>query len=107
MSRLSASPAIRRRKQAQVERDGHEVVADFVGHVRGHLAQVGQAVLPGQFAVLDLQLVGQLLHLLAQGLVRLLQPQRGRVPGRQTVCRSAFSSSNSGSGDTGAVMVRS
>ncbi len=70
-------------QQAQVERHGHEVVAHLVGDVRGHLAQVGQAVLPRQLAVLRLQLPGQLLHLGAERLVRLLQPHRGRVPGGQ------------------------
>ena len=70
-------------EHAQVERDRHQVVAHFVGHVRSHLAQVGQAVLAGQLAVLDLQFGGELLDLVAQRFVRLLQPQRGRVPGRQ------------------------
>ena len=46
-------------QQAQVQRDGDQVVADLVGNVRGHPAQIGQAVLPGQLAVLDLELLGQ------------------------------------------------
>ena len=32
-------------QQAQIQRDRHQVVADFVGDVRGHLPQVGQAIL--------------------------------------------------------------
>ena len=78
--RVAAHPAA---EHAQVERDRHQVVPHFMGHVRGHLAQVGQAVLAGQLAVLDFQFGGELLDLVAQRVVRLLQPQRGRVPGRQ------------------------
>ena len=54
-----------------------------MGHVRRHLTEVGQPVLAGQFAVLDLQFVGQAAHFAAERLVRLLQAIGGRVPGGQ------------------------
>ena len=62
MSRLPESSGNAPPQQAQVERHGDEVVADFVGDVRGHLSQLGQAVFPRQLPVLLLQFVGQLLH---------------------------------------------
>ena len=84
-------------EHAQIERYRHEVVADFVGHVRRHLTEVGQAVLAGQLAVLDLQFVGELLDLVAQRGMRLFQADGGRVPGGQDVCRSALASNVVGS----------
>ena len=54
-----------------------------MGHVRGHLSQIGQAVLAGQLAVLDLQFGGELPDLVAQGIVRLLQAKCRRVPSGQ------------------------
>ena len=67
-------------QQAHVERHRDEVVADFVGDVRRHPAQVGQAVFPGKLAILDLQFVGQPADFLAQRLVRVLQLHRRRMP---------------------------
>ena len=70
-------------QEAQIQRDGHQIVADLVGDVRCHLPQIGQAILPRQLAILDFQFVRQPLDFLAQGFVRLLQAQRGVVPSRQ------------------------
>ena len=44
---------------AEIQRHGHEMIAHFVCHVRGDLAQVGEPVLPSQFAVFRFQFVGQ------------------------------------------------
>ena len=54
-----------------------------MGHVRGHLPQIGQAIFARQLAIFRFQLVGEAAHFLPQRVVRLLQPQRGAVPGRQ------------------------
>ena len=54
-----------------------------MGHVGRHLAEVGQPVLARQFAVLDLQFIGQPAHFAPQRFVGLLQSIGADVPGIQ------------------------
>ena len=57
--------------------------------VRCHLPQIGQTILPCEFAILDLQFVRQPLDFLAQCLVRLLQRAGRSFQAANTVSRSA------------------
>lgn len=70
-------------QKAQVKRDGNEIVSHLVGHVGGHLAQVGQPILAGKLAILRFQLVSQPADFRLECLVSLFQTQRGPVPGGQ------------------------
>ena len=71
-----------------------------MGDVRGHLPQIGQAILAGQFPVLDFQLVGEPADFRAQGRVRLFQRSVAPCQAASTVCRSALLSSVMGSGNS-------
>ena len=70
-------------QQAQVELHRHQAVAHLVGHVRRHLAQIGQAIFAGQLAVFRFQLVRQPADFAPQRFVRVLQAVGRLVPGGQ------------------------
>ena len=55
----------------------------FMGDVRRHLTEIGEAVLASQFAVLLLEFLGQAAHFAAQRLMRLFQADGRRLPGMQ------------------------